>query len=277
MAHHLNLIAVLLLVSTTLLSAQESDSLNTDSELVSRYSHFSNCLEQVFIKADSIISNVNEQAEIDWLNESRSSCEISSPVTRRVAVSYLEWGDTIYDDKGAKDDVDKKALFKEGLKWSRTALQEDSLDHLNQETMSMAFAAVISVSGLRGKANMADSVRFYAEEAIRLNPTNDRAHHILGRWHYEVSKLGWFTRMLAKIVFGGTPDASYALAIDYFQKAIELDNIVVHRYWLGMVYLKEGKKIEAVEQFTILQDLQLVQHNDQYFKDEAKKLIEKHG
>ncbi|GAB5408008.1 MAG: hypothetical protein BalsKO_03730 [Balneolaceae bacterium] len=251
--------------------------MSTVDETKNRYSHFSECLQYIFIEADTLENRSGEEEEINWLKENRTACSKSSPVTRRVAVSYLEWGDTVYDDKGVKNDRDKKELFREGLQWSRIALQEDTLDHLNYETVSMAFAAVISVSGLRGKANMADSVRIYAEEAIRLNPGNDRAHHILGRWHYEVSKLGWLTRMLAKVLFRSSADGSLELAIEYFKKALETDNIVVHRYWLGMVYLQEGDKEEAVEQFRILQDIPIVQHNDQYFKDEAKKLIEKHG
>lgn len=257
--------------------AQNPDTLNISYQFENRYAHFSECLQFVFNEADTIKNGIGEQAEINWLKDSRTRCEESGPVTRRVAVSYLEWGDTVYDDKGAKEDLDKKELFREGLIWSKIALKEDSLDHLNYETMSMAFAAVISVSGLRGKAHMADSVRFYAEEAIRLNPENDRAHHILGRWHYEVSKLGWFTRMLAKVVFGESPEGSFERSISYFKKALETDDIVVHRYWLGMVYLEEGDKEEALNQFKILQDIPLVQHNDQYFKDEAKKLIKKYG
>ena len=257
------------------MTSEPADSLSGEEE--NRYAYFSECLQGVFIEADTLASQQGEEAEIDWLKENRFTCERSSPVTRRVAVKYLEWGDTIYDDKGAKEDIDKKELFEQGLEWSRTALSEDTLDHLNYETMSMSFAAIISVSGLRGKAHMADSVRIYAEECIALEPKNDRAYHILGRWHYEVSKLGWFTRMLAKVFFGESPEGSFQRAIGYFNKAIELDNIVVHRYWLGMTYLEEGEKDKALEQFRILQSLPLVQHNDEYFKKEARKILEKYS
>lgn len=264
------------LLSSNHILAQDSDTLTTDVEVIERYGHFSECLQHVFTEADTIKTQKGEQSEINWLKENRTSCDESSPITRRVAVSYLEWGDTVYDDKGVKKKKDKKNLFREALSWSRRSVREDSLDHLNYETLSMAFAAVISVSSLRAKARMADSVRVYAEEAIRLNPKNDRAHHILGRWHYEVSKLGWLTRTLAKVLFRSSADGSIELAIDYFKKALETDNIVVHRYWLGMVYLEEGDKKKALEQFRILQDIPIIQHNDQYFKNEAKKLIKKH-
>ena len=44
----------------------------------------------------------------------------------------------------------------------------------------MAFAARITVAGLKGKSMLADSVRIYAEKAIQINPDNHRAYHILG-------------------------------------------------------------------------------------------------
>ncbi|MBO6525004.1 MAG: tetratricopeptide repeat protein [Balneolaceae bacterium] len=241
------------------------------------YHEYSECLREIFNAADSIKAESSEATEIHYLKENRLNCEQSSPVSRRISLRYLEWGDTVYDDKGVKEDVDKKELFKEGLMWGRIAVEEDTLNHLNYENLSMGFAAVISVSGLKGKANMADSVRIFAEKAIMLDPRNDRAYHILGRWHYEVSKLSWFTRMLSRVIFGESPKGSFERAINYFEQAIKLDNIAVHRYWLGMAYLESGNKEEALEQFTILQTLPLVQHNDQYFKDEAKKLIDKHG
>ena len=262
------------LFNAELVSAQ-IDSIS--SSVSDKYAHFSNCITDVFMQADHLKLEEGEKPEIKWLEQNRLECEISSPITRRIATRYLEWGDTIYDGKGTKDELDKKEKFKIALQWARKALQEDSTDHLNYETMAMGFAAVISVSGLKGKAHLADSVRIYAEECILINPKNDRAYHILGRWHYEVSKLGWFTRLLSKVIFRENPKGSFEKATDYFVKAIALDNIVVHRYWLGMAYLEKGDKQEALEQFKIIEDLEIVQHNDQYFKDRAKKLIEKHG
>ena len=42
-------------------------------------------------------------------------------------------------------------------------------------------------------------------KAIQINPDNHRAYHILGRWHYEVSKLSWVIKKLSKLVFRHSP------------------------------------------------------------------------
>ncbi len=264
---------ILLAVSSTIIG-QEVDTLSTD-ELPKYWDH-SECVQNLFIESDSTKARLGEGAEIDFLLEHSSDCEEVGPVSRRIALRYLEWGDTTYDDV-ASETRDKKDLFREGLSWAKTSIRQDSTDHENHEIASTAFAALLSVSKLRTKARLADSVRVYAENAVRLHPQNDRAHHILGRWHYEVSKLGWLTKFLSKVLFKESQDGSFEKAEDHFNKAIELDNISTHRFWLGMAYLEQGKKEEALEQFRIIQTLPYVQHNDDYLKEEARKLIEKHS
>ena len=267
-------ICIALLVGSSTAFGQEVDTLS--AEELPKYWDHTECVRNLFIESDSTKARSGEGAEIDFLLENRSKCEETGPVSRKIALRYLEWGDTTYDDV-ASETRDKKDLFKEGLIWAKRAISQDSTDHENHEMTSMAFAGLISVSKLRTKARLADSVRVYAENAVRLHPENDRAHHILGRWHYEVSKLGWLTKFLSRVVFREPQGGSFEKAEEYFNRAIELDNISTHRFWLGMAYLEQGKKEQALEQFRIIQTLPYVQHNDDYLKEEAKKLIEKHS
>lgn len=265
---------ILAIGSTVVFGQEEVDTLATED--LPLYWEYSECLQDLFREADTTKATLGEEAEINLLIERKAICEQQSPVSRRIALRHLEWGDTTYDDIGSET-KSKKELFKEGLSWAKLAIRQDSTDHLNYEIASTAYAAVITVSRLRTKARLADSVRVYAEHAIRLHPQNDRAYHILGRWHYEVSKLGWLTKFLSRVVFREPQDGSFEKAEEYFNKAIELDNISSHRYWLGLAYLEQGKKEEALEQFRIIQTLPNVLHNDDYIKEEAKKLIEKHS
>lgn len=267
-------ICIILLAGGSTVLSQEVDTLETE-ELPKYWDH-TECVRNLFIESDTTKARFGEGAEIDFLLERSSDCEEVGPVSRRIALRYLEWGDTTYDDI-ASESRSKKDLFKEGLSWAKTSIRQDSTDHENYEIASTAFAALLTVSRLRTQAKLADSVRIYAESAIRLHPENDRAHHILGRWHYEVSKLGWLTKFLSRVVFREPQDGSFEKAEEHFNKAIELDNISTHRFWLGMAYLEQGKKEQALEQFRIIQTLPYVQHNDDYLKEEAKKLIEKHS
>ena len=253
----------------------QCDSESTETRV---YPYLPPCIEWAYMASDSVRINFGPLAEIDWLRENRMICDANSAVTRRLSLRLMELGDGSYGDEGIELDINKKALFVESLDWARIAVQEDSLDDINYENLSMAFAARISVAGLKGKSQLADSVRIYAEKAVEINPDNHRAYHILGRWHYEVSKLSWVIRKLSKLVFRHSPSGSFNLAVDYFNKAIGLNNIPVHHYWLGMSYLESGRKDEALERFRYLLDLnEDCRYNAEYFKEKAQELIDKYG
>ncbi len=251
--------------------------INQADAIDDKYSNFEPCVGEVLYKSDQIKTDQGQINEIEFLKTHLHDCGESSTITRRLALRLLELGDTNYDDVGVEIEQDKREIFEEALVLSRIALKQDTSEHLNYEQMSMAYAAMLTVSTLRGKVQLADSVRIYAEKAVLINPKNDRAYHILGRWHFEVSQLSWFLRKLSKLIFRTSPEGSFELAIEYFNKALELDNIPVHRYWLGMAYLRSGNKEEALVQLRQVLELENVQHNDDYFKREAQRLIEKHG
>lgn len=264
---------VIVLPSVSALAQQTKATANEEQP---RYYEFSPCIRNIFLTADEVYATNGPEAEIEWLKKNRTNCERTSPISRRISLKYLEWGDSEYDGEGVSKKVDKKKLFEQGLHWALVALREDSTDHLNYENLSMAYAATITVSGLRRKAQLADSVRIYAEECVRIQPKNDRAYQILGRWHYEVSKLSPVLKFLSKVLFREPQDGSFEKAEEYFKKAIELDNIAGHRYWLAMSYLESGRKQEALEQFRIIVDMPVVYKNDEYFIEQAARLISKY-
>ena len=61
-----------------------------------------------------------------------------------------------------------------------------------------ALGRISLVSGTRERVTLASDVKYYAETAIRLNPNNFRACHILGRWNYEVSNLNIAEKSFAR-------------------------------------------------------------------------------
>ena len=82
--------------------------------------------------------------------------------------------------------------------------------------MALALGRVSLISGTKERVILARDVKFYAEKAIRLDPTNFRAYHILGRWNYDVSDLNLAEKSFARIFYGKLPDASLDDAIVRF-------------------------------------------------------------
>ena len=97
---------------------------------------------------------------------------------------------------------------------------------------------------------MSRLIRQEAETAARLDPKNDYAWHVLGRWNYELANFNPFLKALAQAIYGKLPDASNEKAVEYFSKAIALQpRRVAHHLELGRAYLALGEKQKAREKF----------------------------
>lgn len=202
-----------------------------------------------------------------------NECSESSKAFSQLSLCYLETGDQSYSDRGSKDKYTRQLYFEKALKSASTSARLDSTNKHAFEHKSMAFAGILDVNGIKEKVQLADSVRINAEIALALDPNNDRALHILGRWHYEVSQFGGFLRFLARLFFGTAPKASLDKALDYFQQAVDLDDYPVHNYWLALTYLELKNKEMAKKHFEHLLVLENQHHNDEFFKTLAKEKL----
>jgi tetratricopeptide (TPR) repeat protein len=217
----------------------------------------------------------NRLLEISILEEGIvNQCADSSIAYSQLSLCYLELADQSYSDRNENNENNRLENFTIALDFANQAIQIDPDNVYGYERKSMAFAGLVDVQGLKQKVQLADSVRINAEIALELDPKNDRALHILGRWHYEVSQFGGFMRFLARLFFGTAPKASYEQALHYFTKSAELQDYPVHHYWIGITHLKLNNDTSAKNHFEYLLSLENQHHNDQFFKDQAKQKLE---
>ena len=89
-------------------------------------------------------------------------------------------------------------------------------------------------------------IKAAAEKAIALDPSNDLAWQVLGRWNLAVADVGAFKRAMAKVAYGSLPTATYDDAVRCFQKAIQLNpNRLMHHVELGRTYVQMGRAADA--------------------------------
>jgi tetratricopeptide (TPR) repeat protein len=85
-----------------------------------------------------------------------------------------------------------------------------------------------------------------ADKALQLNPKNDTAWHILGRWNRVLADVNVVKRALAGVLYGGLPQGSLEEAERDMKKAIQLNpSRLMHYIELGRIYAQMGKKDEA--------------------------------
>ncbi len=81
---------------------------------------------------------------------------------------------------------------------------------------------------------------------LQLDPTNDNAWHILGRWNRVLANINVVKRVLAKALYGDLPVTTNEAAEKCLLKAIEINpNRLMHYIELGRIYAQMGRKEEA--------------------------------
>jgi len=145
---------------------------------------------------------------------------------------------------------DKKRLARTALDYAERAY---ALDPRNPEivlSLAICHGKLAVFSDTRTKIKYSRLVKEQAEQALSLDANYDWAHHVLGRWHYEVASLGTATRFFVNLIYGGLPDASPASAIRHLERAVDLaPETLAHHLELGFAYLAAGRSGDAREAF----------------------------
>lgn len=144
----------------------------------------------------------------------------------------------------------KRELATQALAYARRASALAPDDAVCTLSLAICYGKLGLYADTRTRIEDARRVRHYAELALRQDPHYAWAYHVLGRWHYEVARLGATKRWLVKLIFGGLPDASNAQAVALLGRAVELaPRCVAHRVDLGFAYLAAGRADDARASF----------------------------
>ena len=140
--------------------------------------------------------------------------------------------------------------------------------------MAFALGRISKVSTTKERIVLARDVKFYVDKAIRLDPSNFRAYHILGRWNYDVSDLNVAERSFARMFYGKIPNASLDDAIADFEKSRSLNpGFILNYYELARSYHRIGEDKKAIAYLRILLGLPDLIYDDTRVKVIARQLL----
>jgi tetratricopeptide (TPR) repeat protein len=140
--------------------------------------------------------------------------------------------------------------------------------------MAFALGRISGVSTTKERVILAKDVKHYAENAIRLDPTNFRAYHILGRWNYDVSDLNVAERSFARMFYGKLPEASLDDAITDFEKSRSLyPGFILNYYELARSYHRMGQDKKAIAYLRALLGMPDLIYDDIRIKVIARQLL----
>jgi tetratricopeptide (TPR) repeat protein len=158
--------------------------------------------------------------------------------------------------------------------YASAALRRDPRSSDANFVMALALGRLSLIAGTRERIVLARDIKKYAEISIRLDPSNFKPYHVLGKWNYEVSDLNVAERSIAKIIYGGLPPASLKQCVFYFEKSRSLNPAFLLNYLeLARAYHRDHDNPKAIEQLQTLLKLPNMIYDDTRVKTTAMDLL----
>lgn len=171
--------------------------------------------------------------------------------------------------KAARDDY-----YRAAKTYAATALSLYPNDSEANCLMAIALGRTTLNSSSKEKIQAVREIKKYADNALRLNPANYKAWHVLGRWHFELSNLGFVERTAVKLFFGGMPKCSFRESVNAFEQARDLtSNFILNYFELARAYQKNGQKAAAIASLQKLLTLPEQTADDVQTKNQARQLL----
>jgi tetratricopeptide (TPR) repeat protein len=168
----------------------------------------------------------------------------------------------------------QRAFYVAGKTYAANAIRINPNAADGYYAMSVAMGRLALSQSGRERINSVKDIRTYAEKAIRINPRHGRAWHVLGKWHYEVTNLGFFEKAGLKIIYGGLPPASLQESIQCYEKAKQFEPVFALNYLeLAKAYRRNDQKDKAIELLRKLPSIPNKTADDAHIKSEGAKLL----
>jgi len=133
-----------------------------------------------------------------------------------------------------------------GLNYAQRAAVLAPNDSEAQLSPAISYGKMVAIQGIKEQTEASRRIKDAADKAIRLDPNNDLAWHVLGRWNRVLAGVNGVKRALASLLYGELPAGSNSEAVLCFQKAIQINpNRLMHYIELGQTYAQMGKNADA--------------------------------
>lgn len=140
------------------------------------------------------------------------------------------------------------------IEYAQRALTVDPKNAKAHLSLAVTYGRLAGLVGDRTKLEYSRIVKDETGRSIELDPTDDFAWDVMGRWNAAISSVNGMLKLMANLVYGGLPSASNEEAAKCFKKAVELaPQRIMHHAELAKVYKAMGKTDLAVKEWqTIL-------------------------
>lgn len=147
-----------------------------------------------------------------------------------------------------------------------------------QLSPAISYGKMLPYMSSKDQVGTSPKIKTSVDRALKLDPNNDTAWHILGRWNRVLADINVVKRVLAKAIYGDLPVTTNEEAERCLKKAISINpHRLIHYIELGRIYAQMGRKEEARQY--ILKGLSMPnqEKDDPEMKDIGRQTLAKLG
>ena len=174
--------------------------------------------------------------------------------------------------------MEKLRLGNISLQYAQRAAALAPNDSEAQLSPAISYGKMLPYMTSKDQVAASPLIKAAVDRTLQLDPRNDTAWHILGRWNRVLANVNVVKRLLAKAVYGDLPVTTNEEAEKCLRKAIAINpNRLIHYIELGRIYAEMGRKEEA--RANILKGLSMPdkEKDDPEMKEIGRETLKKLG
>src|SRR5688572_4651588 len=129
----------------------------------------------------------------------------------------------------ATNTSEKRQLGTTAVDYAQRAVALSPNDPEAQLALAISYGKILPLEETKQRIVTSRLIKNAADKVIALDPNNDLAWQVLGRWYFGLADLSGIERTWARIAYGKLPPSKYEDAVRCFEKAIALNtNRLMH-------------------------------------------------
>ena len=142
--------------------------------------------------------------------------------------------------------AEKRQFGNTAVDYAQRAVALAPNDPETQLALAISYGKMLPMEGTKQQIATSPLIKIAADKAIALDPSNDLAWHVLGRWYLALADISIVKRAWARVVYDKLPPATHEDAARCFEKAMALNpNRLMHYIELGRTYAQMGRDADA--------------------------------
>ena len=222
-------------------------------------------------KGDTAYKKLDNKTALEFYQKALETDPKNYEAAWKLARAYVDVGEQLPDKK------ERRLHYEKAYEYAGKAVEINPGGSKGHLFLSIAIGRVALDAGAKERVRLSKEVKVEVDKALAIDPQDDSAWHVLGRWHRTLSSLSWIEKKFANIFLGGVPkEATMENAVESFKKAIQLNPTSInHHLELAKTYDKMGEKILAVQEYHEVLELPIKNADDEDHKKEAEERLKK--